>query len=144
VSRLRNFLFAANRPLQDRLAILIASAVAAAVAVTGIAAYAMTLLTVYNQFDNELVEVASITSGALSEDLENMGGIDTSAWRAARRSRRAARSAASRRARSSRRRASASAAARSRASRRAAARSRMSPTRRRGASDPCGGVWAAR
>ena len=83
MSRLRNFLFAANRPLQDRLAILIASAVAAAVAVTGIAAYAMTLLTVYDQFDNELVEVANITSGALSEDLENMGGIDTSAWRAA-------------------------------------------------------------
>ena len=83
MSRLRNFLFAANRPLQDRLAILIASAVAAAVAVTGIAAYAMTLLTVYDQFDNELVEVANITSGALSEDLENMGGIDTSAWQAA-------------------------------------------------------------
>ncbi len=83
MSRLRTFFFAANRPLQDRLAILIASAVAAAVAVTGIAAYAMTLLTVYDQFDNELVEVASITSGALSEDLENMGGIDTSAWRAA-------------------------------------------------------------
>lgn len=83
MSRLRPFIFAANRPLQDRLAILIASAVAAAVAVTGIAAYAMTLLTVYDQFDNELVEVASITSGALSEDLENMGGIDTSAWRAA-------------------------------------------------------------
>ena len=35
MSRLRNFLFAANRPLQDRLAILIASAVAAACAQAG-------------------------------------------------------------------------------------------------------------
>lgn len=83
MSPLRSPVFAGHRPLQDRLAILIASAVAAAVAVTGIAAYAMTLLTIYNQFDNELVEVASITSDVLSEDLENMGGIDTSAWRAA-------------------------------------------------------------
>ncbi len=81
--RLRSFFFAANRPLQDRLAILIASAVAAAVAATGIAAYAMTLLTVYDQLDNELVEVASLTSGTVSEDLDNMGGIDTTTWRAA-------------------------------------------------------------
>ncbi|WP_241656223.1 sensor histidine kinase [Propioniciclava sinopodophylli] len=83
MSRLRSFFFAANRPLQDRLAVLIASAVAAAVAVTGIAAYAMTLLTAYNQLDNELVDVASLTSGTVSEDLDNMGGIDTTTWRAA-------------------------------------------------------------
>ena len=74
---------AANRRLQDRLAILIASAVAAAVAVTGVAAYTLTLLTVYDQLDRELVQVASITSGVLAEDLENMGGIDSSTWRAA-------------------------------------------------------------
>lgn len=83
MSRLRNLFSAAHRPLQDRLAILIASAVAAAVAATGLAAYAMTLLTVYDQLDNELVDVASITSGTVSEDLENMGGIDTTTWRAA-------------------------------------------------------------
>lgn len=81
--RLREYFTAANRPLQDRLAVLIACAVAAAVAVTGIAAYFLTLLTVYDQLDNELVDVASITSNVLSEDLENMGGIDPSAWRAA-------------------------------------------------------------
>lgn len=74
---------APNRRLQDRLAILIASAVAAAVAVTGVAAYTLTLLTVYDQLDRELVQVASITSGVLAEDLENMGGIDSSTWRAA-------------------------------------------------------------
>lgn len=45
----------ANRPLQDRLGLLIASAVAASVAVTGIAAYFLTLLVVYDQLDNELV-----------------------------------------------------------------------------------------
>ena len=39
----------ANRPLQDRLGLLIASAVAAAVAVTGIAAYFLTLLVVYDR-----------------------------------------------------------------------------------------------
>ena len=82
MSRLRSFFFAANRPLQDRLAALIASAVAAAVALTGIAAYAMTLLTAYNQLDNELVDVASLTSGTvypLLSRLRKAGLVDT-AW----------------------------------------------------------------
>lgn len=83
MSRIRDFFSSANRSLQERLAIAIALAIAAAVAVTGIAAYALTLVTVYDQLDAELVDVANITSGALSEDLENMGGIDTSSWRAA-------------------------------------------------------------
>ncbi|MFT3876560.1 MAG: HAMP domain-containing sensor histidine kinase [Propioniciclava sp.] len=83
MSWLRTFFSAAHRPLQDRLAILIAAAVTAAVATTGVAAYALTLLTVYDQLDNELVEVASIMSGALASDLENMGGIDDSVWQAA-------------------------------------------------------------
>ena len=73
----------ASRPLQDRLAWLIALAVLGAVAATGIAAYFLTTLTVYDQLDNELVDVAKITSTTLSEDLENMGGIDASAMRAA-------------------------------------------------------------
>ena len=73
----------ANRPLQDRLGLLIASAVAAAVAVTGIAAYFLTLLVVYDQLDNELVGAASIYAGSLSEDLESMGGIDASSTQAA-------------------------------------------------------------
>ncbi|MFV0405629.1 MAG: sensor histidine kinase [Propioniciclava sp.] len=80
---LRSRLSTANRPLQDRLALLIASAVAAAVAITGIAAYFLTLLTVYSQLDNELVEVANLTSVRVAEDLENMGGIDASTLRAA-------------------------------------------------------------
>ncbi len=81
--RLLDRVRAASRPLQDRLAGLIAAAVAAAVAVTGLAAYLATLLTVYDQLDNELIDVAAITSTWLSEDLENMGGIDASAMRAA-------------------------------------------------------------
>ncbi|MFV0452946.1 MAG: ATP-binding protein [Propioniciclava sp.] len=80
---LRDYVTTANRPLQDRLALLIASAVAAAVAITGIAAYFLTLLTVYDQLDAELVEVANITSSRVAEDLENMGGIDASTLRAA-------------------------------------------------------------
>ena len=60
MSWLSSFFSAAHRPLQERLAILIAAAVTAAVATTGVAAYALTLLTVYDQLDNELVEVASI------------------------------------------------------------------------------------
>ncbi|HRL49005.1 MAG TPA: HAMP domain-containing sensor histidine kinase [Propioniciclava sp.] len=83
MKRIRAFFSSANRSLQQRLAIAIAIAIATAVAVTGVAAYALTLVTVYNQLDAELVDVANITSGALAEDLENMGGIDTSTWRAA-------------------------------------------------------------
>ncbi len=83
MSWLRGSFSAAHRPLQERLAILIAAAVTAAVAATGVAAYALTLLTVYDQLDNELVAVASITADALASDLENMGGIDDSVWQAA-------------------------------------------------------------
>lgn len=83
IGELRDRLSVAGRPLQDRLALLIALAVLAAVGVTGIAAYFITLLSVYDQLDRELVDVAAITSGLLSEDLETMGGVDASAMRAA-------------------------------------------------------------
>lgn len=72
----------AGRPLQERLAVLIATAVIGAVAATGVAAYGLTLLAVYDQLDTELVDVASIYSTWMSEDLENMGGLDPSAMRA--------------------------------------------------------------
>ena len=80
---LRARLTVRSRPLQDRLALLIAIAVAAAVGVTGFAAYFVTLWSVYDQLDEELVQVAAITSDRLVEDLENMEGIDPSAMRAA-------------------------------------------------------------
>lgn len=72
-----------DRPLQDRLAVLVAVAVAAAVALTGIAAYLITTVTVYNQLDTELVDVAAVTSDWLADDLESMGGLNTNALRAA-------------------------------------------------------------
>ena len=83
IRRLAELFSFASRPLQDRLAVLIAFAVMGAVAATGVAAYFLTLLAVYDQLDNELVDVASITSTWFSEDLENMGGLDPSAMRAA-------------------------------------------------------------
>ncbi|WP_052462345.1 sensor histidine kinase [Nigerium massiliense] len=80
---LRARLTVRSRPLQDRLTIVVAAAVASAVALTGAAAYFITLLSVYTQLDNELVDVAAVTSTWLQQDLENMGGIDPNALRAA-------------------------------------------------------------
>ncbi len=62
---------------------LVAVAVAAAVALTGFAAYLITTVTVYNQLDAELVEVAALTSEWLADDLDSMGGLDTNALQAA-------------------------------------------------------------
>ncbi|MDN5571330.1 MAG: HAMP domain-containing histidine kinase [Propionibacteriaceae bacterium] len=83
MTRLRRLLSTTHRPLQQRLALLIASAVASAVAATAVAAYVLTLATVYDQLDNELVDIASIYSDRLLEDLDNMGGLDPSAMQAA-------------------------------------------------------------
>lgn len=80
---LREWLTARSRPLQDRLALLIAAAVAGAVAITGGAAYVITLLSVYAQLDNELVDVAAVTSTWLQQDLESLGGVDPNALHAA-------------------------------------------------------------
>ena len=80
---LRDRLLIRHRPLQDRLAVLIAVAVAAAVAVTGVAAYFIMAWSVYEQLDKELVDVGAISSGWLAEDLENMGGVDPTAVQAA-------------------------------------------------------------
>lgn len=80
---LRTRLTVRSRPLQDRLALLIAGAVAGAVALTGVAAYFITLWTVYAQLDEELVGVAAITSASLSDDLESGDGVNLSTLRAA-------------------------------------------------------------
>ena len=76
---LRNVLTVRNRPLQDRLAALITMAVASAVAVTGIAAYIITTLAVYDQLDRELIDVAALTSEWISGDIESMGGLNSDA-----------------------------------------------------------------
>ncbi len=62
---------------------LIALAVGTAVLVTVVAAYFITMWTVYDKLDEELVQVAAITRTQLSDDLESMDGIDPSTLRAA-------------------------------------------------------------
>ena len=72
-----------ERPLRDRLAALVAAAVASAVAVTGIAAWLITNVTVYNQLDAELVDIAAVTANWVAVDIEGMGGLDSNALTAA-------------------------------------------------------------
>lgn len=83
IRRLVELFSFAGRPLQARLSALIAIAVMGAVAATGVAAYGLTLLAIYDRLDAELVDVASVTSTWFSEDLESMGGLDPSALVAA-------------------------------------------------------------
>lgn len=72
-----------DRPLQDRLTVLVAVAVASAVALTGVAAWLITRVTVYNQLDSELVDVAAVTANWVAVDIDGMGGLDTNALKAA-------------------------------------------------------------
>ncbi|MFT3859940.1 ATP-binding protein [Micropruina sp.] len=72
-----------ERSLRNRLAVLVAAAVASAVAVTGVAAWLITNVTVYNQLDGELVDVAAVTADWVAVDIEGMGGLDTNALKAA-------------------------------------------------------------
>jgi len=80
---LRKLFEASARPLQDRLSVLVAVAVASAVAVTGVAAYIATSLAVYGQLDGELIQVASLTSQWLAGDAESLGGLNADALTAA-------------------------------------------------------------
>lgn len=72
-----------ERPLRARLAALTAAAVASAVALTGVAAWLITRITIYNQLDNELVDIAAVTANWVAVDIEGMGGLDTNALKAA-------------------------------------------------------------
>lgn len=72
-----------SRALQDRLAVLIALAVASAVAITGAAAYGITYLNVYRTLDDELIGVAAISSASIRDDLEFGGGLSSTALQAA-------------------------------------------------------------
>lgn len=76
---LRSVLSVSNRPLHDRLAALVSAAVAGAVAITGIAAYIITTVAVYNQLDGELFEIADVTSAWIQGDPESMGGLNSDA-----------------------------------------------------------------
>lgn len=83
IGRLRHLLSAADRPLQDRLAALIALAVASAVAAMGTAAYVVTFLTTYDQLDSDLEQLANVTYSWIAEDVTTLGGLDPSALAAA-------------------------------------------------------------
>jgi two-component system sensor histidine kinase MprB len=76
---LRSVLSVSNRPLHDRLAALVSAAVAGAVAITGIAAYIITTVAVYNQLDNELFDIAGVTASWIRGDAESMGGLNSDA-----------------------------------------------------------------
>ena len=74
---------ASARPLQDRLSVLVATAVAVAVAVTGVAAYIATSLATYSQLDGELIHIASLTSQWVAGDAQKLGGLNADALTAA-------------------------------------------------------------
>ncbi|MFZ0529500.1 MAG: ATP-binding protein, partial [Propionicimonas sp.] len=76
---LRSALSVTNRPLHDRLAALISASVAGAVAITGLAAYLITTLAVYNQLDRELIDIAAVTSNWIKGDAESLGGLNSDA-----------------------------------------------------------------
>ncbi len=62
---------------------LVAAAVASAVAVTGVAAYIATAVAVYGQLDDELIQVASLTSKWVAGDAQSLGGLNADALTAA-------------------------------------------------------------
>lgn len=76
---LRSVLSVNNRPLHDRLTALVSAAVAGAVAITGIAAYIITTVAVYNQLDGELFDIAGVTSDWIRGDTDSMGGLNSDA-----------------------------------------------------------------
>lgn len=76
---LRSVLSVTNRPLHDRLMALISVAVASAVAITGIAAYLITMFAIYDQLDRELLAVADVTSKWIANDAESLGGLNSEA-----------------------------------------------------------------
>ena len=76
---LRSVLSVSNRPLHDRLTALVSAAVAGAVAITGVAAYIITTLAVYDQLDRELIDIAAVSSTWIKGDIEAMGGLNSDA-----------------------------------------------------------------
>jgi two-component system, OmpR family, sensor histidine kinase MprB len=58
---------------------LISVAVASAVAITGVAAYLITTFAIYNQLDQELLDVADLTSQWIAGDAESLGGLNSEA-----------------------------------------------------------------
>ncbi|OYN84113.1 HAMP domain-containing sensor histidine kinase [Parenemella sanctibonifatiensis] len=72
-----------QRSLQQRVAILAALAVAAAVLITGGSAWLTARISLYDQLDQELQSLAVLTSQSISQDLSTMGGLNADALRTA-------------------------------------------------------------
>lgn len=72
-----------GQTLQSRMVMLAAIAVAASVMMVGVAAYLITRWSLYDQLDRELVQISGYTSNTIATDIENMGGLNTDALRAA-------------------------------------------------------------
>ena len=84
IRRLRDLLRRTERnSLQMRLAYLTAFGVAVAALCIGMATYLTARTSMYNQLDQELIEVASYASGPISTDVEGLGGVNASALQAA-------------------------------------------------------------
>ncbi len=69
--------------LQGRIVWLTALAVAVSIALAGVAVYVTTQVSLYAQLDSELLSVANITAGAVSQDIESAGGLNADALKAA-------------------------------------------------------------
>ncbi|SDD19636.1 sensor histidine kinase [Auraticoccus monumenti] len=67
--------------LGRRISVLTALAVACTVALTGVAGWLVTRVSLYQQLDDELTEIASFTSDSVSADISTLGGLDAEALR---------------------------------------------------------------
>ncbi|WP_245725784.1 sensor histidine kinase [Propionibacterium cyclohexanicum] len=65
------------------MASLAAAVIALAVLVVGVTAYYATRASLYNEVDDELVDVAGYMVGPIASDISGMGGLNSSALRAA-------------------------------------------------------------
>ncbi|NLA29300.1 MAG: HAMP domain-containing histidine kinase [Propionibacterium sp.] len=84
IRQLRDLLRRTERnSLQTRLAYLTAVVVAIAALCLGVATYLTARTSMYNQLDQELIEVASYASDPISTDVEGLGGVNASALQAA-------------------------------------------------------------
>lgn len=70
-------------PLQRRISLLAALAVALAVATTGIAGYLTARYSLYHQLDSELTNVASLAAVSVAGDLPTLGGLNSNSLHAA-------------------------------------------------------------
>ncbi len=71
------------RTLQERLASLSAAVIALAVLVVGLSAYFATQSSLYREVDDELVGLAGYMVEPIASDISGMGGLNSSALRAA-------------------------------------------------------------